>query len=284
MTWSTKIAAGVRWGCLIGIALGLVDTAAAQPSLDSLESRIRQQTAPGAAKPADAAAVPAQEQAPSLPGLPEAVPAPTPAARSANQPYLGVVVDDRNDRGRGLRVLQVASGGPGQRAGLRVQDLITAVAGRQVRQMSDLVDALEPHAPGDTIWLDVLRGLHTQRLRLTLGQRPPPIGAAPVQPGGPPASAPAPEPVPIPPPAERARPALPGAAAAAPDEIILLPPKTEPAAPPAAKPPVPAPPTPQPTADEHSRIERLERRIVELEQRISQLERALAEPARKPGK
>ena len=48
---------------------------------------------------------------------------------------MGIVADDQNDRGRGVRVLDVTADGPGAKAGLRTQDLIVSLSGMRVRQL-----------------------------------------------------------------------------------------------------------------------------------------------------
>ena len=139
-------------------------------------------------------------------------------------------------------------GSPADKAGLRRQDLITAVAGVRVRQMTDMADILDNFAPGQGVDFDLLRGGKPEKLRLTLGERQ---AAA-----GPPASAP---------------------------EVIPLPPGETPAGPPEPQvgPALPPPQSGGPSLTETSRIERLERRIDQLERRVAELERQLAEARQK---
>jgi hypothetical protein len=86
--------------------------------------------------------------------------------------YLGLVADDQNDRGRGVRVLSVHPGSPADKAGIHVQDLITSMTGIRIRQMSDLSDILETFSPGQTTSLEVLRDDKRQTLKLVFGRRP----------------------------------------------------------------------------------------------------------------
>ena len=139
-------------------------------------------------------------------------------------------------------------GSPADKAGLRRQDLITAVAGVRVRQMTDMADILDNFAPGQGVDFDLLREGKPAKLRVTLAERQ----AATVQPSGPP------EVIPLPP----------GETAANSPE-----PQTGPRLPP--------PQSGGSSLTETSRIERLERRIDQLERRVAELERQLAEARQK---
>ena len=157
--------------------------------------------------------------------------------------YLGLIADDTNDRGRGVRVVEVAPGGPAAMGGLVVGDLITALAGVRIRQMSDIRQVVGLFPPGQRLVFEVLRDGKRQRLEVTLGRR----GTAPAP------TSTGPEVIPLPP-------AKPLAEEPLIDGPQLVPPKTDEGV--IAK---------QPT------IEQLLSRIKELENRIEELERALAE-------
>lgn len=264
----------------IGLALGLaavLDTASApaQPVLRRLERGIRER-AGEEANPADSAPQPPRPRR-----------AAAASAENARQRveqgsgYLGAIVDDRKDRGRGVRVLEVRPSGPAANAGLRPNDLIVSAAGARVRQMSDLADALAMFPPGGRLALEILRDGRRQSLTVTLGPHPavkPPAGELP-------------EPIPPPPgspqaPTERSISQMPG-----PPEIPLIaPPPDVPGEPPLAGPTLLTPAAPASRAAEQQtkieelqrRVEQLEQRNKELEQRIEKLERALAEAAKKP--
>jgi S1-C subfamily serine protease len=51
-------------------------------------------------------------------------------------------------------------------------DVITSVAGRPVRTLTDLRSALEDHSPGDTVAVEILRGGAAQEVSLTLANQP----------------------------------------------------------------------------------------------------------------
>jgi hypothetical protein len=201
-----------------------ISTSSAQPALERLERQIRQRVGtPDSAEPAGKDQ-PAARQ-------------PTPARReNAAAAYLGVVVDDRRDRGRGVRIVNVHTGSPAEKAGLLRQDLIVSVAGIRVRQLSDLNDMLEMCRPGQGVEFEVLRNGQSQKSRVVLGQRP-------------------------------------AAAAPGPQSVEAVPP---PQGEPIPAPPEPgAGPQLQPAPPEAARVERLEQRIKELERRVDELEREL---------
>src|SRR5207249_8846688 len=54
------------------------------------------------------------------------------AEKPVERGYLGVVTDDGQDKGRGVRVIEVVKGSPAEEAGLKVGDLITAIAEKPV--------------------------------------------------------------------------------------------------------------------------------------------------------
>jgi S1-C subfamily serine protease len=58
---------------------------------------------------------------------------------AAPRPWLGLYINDEEDQ---LRVAQVASGGPAERAGLRRGDLLIAIGGQRVHRLADFYRAL----------------------------------------------------------------------------------------------------------------------------------------------
>ena len=57
----------------------------------------------------------------------------------------------------GAQLYEVAPGSPAEAAGLRCDDVVTAVDGQPVRTSADLVSAIRAHAPGETVRLTVQR-------------------------------------------------------------------------------------------------------------------------------
>ena len=62
--------------------------------------------------------------------------------------------------------------GPGNKAGLKSGDVITAINGNKVEDSNELTMAVTQHAPGETVSLDVLRNGQPMKVNVTLGQRP----------------------------------------------------------------------------------------------------------------
>jgi S1-C subfamily serine protease len=88
---------------------------------------------------------------------------------------------------RGVLVAQVVDGGPSAAAGLRAgreefrfqsrrvprdADVITALAGRPVRDSDDLGTILNDYRPGQTIDLAIVRDKKPKTLRVKLTRRP----------------------------------------------------------------------------------------------------------------
>lgn len=117
-------------------------------------------------------------------------------AASAEPGYLGVITDDREDRGFGVRVMEIIPGGPALAAGLQEGDLIVAANGAQVRSMDDLAAVVQKTPAGGRITFDLLRERQMVQATVTLGKRPAPgerrfeqFGAIPDQGGVPQAPA-----------------------------------------------------------------------------------------------
>lgn len=96
---------------------------------------------------------------------------PLPAER-VEPGYLGAIADDRDENGRGVRVMKVAEGGPAAQGGLRERDLVTAIDGRPIRKMDDVARHLEATTAGARMVFDVERDGRGLRLPITLGARP----------------------------------------------------------------------------------------------------------------
>jgi serine protease Do len=131
---------------LAGI-LGLIGTRViAQPTLDRVEQQLRQE------------AVAPQR--------------PAPASPNPTEPgYLGVIADDRQDRGSGVRVLEVIAGGPAAKGGVQTGDLITSINGQPVRLMEEMGRVLERLSVGAQLNITVNRQGTDQQLEVTLGRR-----------------------------------------------------------------------------------------------------------------
>ncbi|MFD5253882.1 trypsin-like peptidase domain-containing protein [Streptomyces bobili] len=94
----------------------------------------------------------------------------------ATHPVIGVTLD-MDYAGDGARVgtddsggsAPVTAGGPGDRAGIRPGDVITAVDGRRVHSGEELIVKTRAHRPGDSLELTVERDGKERTLSLVLG-------------------------------------------------------------------------------------------------------------------
>jgi serine protease Do len=69
-------------------------------------------------------------------------------------------------------VNQVTPGEPGDKAGLKMGDVITAIDGKQVEGSDDLTMDVISRAPGSRVTLDILRNSQPMKIEVTLGTRP----------------------------------------------------------------------------------------------------------------
>jgi serine/threonine-protein kinase len=84
------------------------------------------------------------------------------------RPYVGVALGDEPGGG-GAVITEVVAGSPGEAAGLKAGDLITALDGQAVSNRQALVDAIAAKSPGDTVAFTVQRVLD---IPVTLGTQP----------------------------------------------------------------------------------------------------------------
>ena len=85
--------------------------------------------------------------------------------------YLGVTLQD--DPNGGARVQSVVPGGPGAKAGLQPQSVITAIGDRTVADVAGLSQALAGHQPGDVVSVQILKpNGEGATLTVTLGELP----------------------------------------------------------------------------------------------------------------
>lgn len=99
-------------------------------------------------------------------------PAKNEAEKPAERGFLGVISDDANDKGRGVRIVELVKGSPAEEAGLKVGDLITSINGKAVRQTPDVPDATQGAGPGTKLSITVQRDATIRTITVTLGRRP----------------------------------------------------------------------------------------------------------------
>jgi serine protease Do len=72
----------------------------------------------------------------------------------------------------GAIVGDVTPGAPGQKAGLKSGDVVTAIDGKKVQGSDDLTMDVISHTPGSTVTLDIVRNGQPMKVNVTLGTRP----------------------------------------------------------------------------------------------------------------
>ena len=87
----------------------------------------------------------------------------------ARYPVIGAQVQTGGDDGDGARIDRVNPDTPAQEAGLRKDDVVTAVDGERVTDGIALIVAIRTHQPGETIEFTVERGGEERTVRITLG-------------------------------------------------------------------------------------------------------------------
>jgi putative serine protease PepD len=89
------------------------------------------------------------------------------ATGHAAHSQLGIGVGDAGTPGATVRA--VTAGGPAERAGLRVGDVVTTVADRRVTDANSLIVAVRAHAPGSVVTVTYTRGGTQSTAQVTLG-------------------------------------------------------------------------------------------------------------------
>lgn len=96
-------------------------------------------------------------------------------------PYIGVVGFDREiakfykkakDIQEGVYVIDIDTNGPGYRAGIRIDDIITKIENIDVTNMLDLRKAIYSYRVGDSIRVEVLRNNRSHILDVELAKKP----------------------------------------------------------------------------------------------------------------
>ena len=95
--------------------------------------------------------------------------------------YFGAVMDDADNKG-GSKLSTVTADSPAAKAGLKDNDIVTAVDGKKVTNAEELIASYQDKKVGDKLKLTVVRDGKEQTIEITLGTRPgetpPPAAAA----------------------------------------------------------------------------------------------------------
>ena len=77
----------------------------------------------------------------------------------------------KRDQDHGLLVLWLEEGGPAEKAGLFVGDILVAISDQPVSESDDLFAALGSETVGKSIAVEVLRGGRPETVNVTVGER-----------------------------------------------------------------------------------------------------------------
>jgi S1-C subfamily serine protease len=97
------------------------------------------------------------------------------AAELGPRPHLGVAVISEPDA-TGLTLGEVSPEGPGGKAGLKQNDRIVQVDGKEVKTIAGLQGILAAHKPGDPVAVKVVRDGKEETFTVTLGEAPKALG------------------------------------------------------------------------------------------------------------
>ena len=86
--------------------------------------------------------------------------------------FLGVSTTETQDGSGGAQVVDLVSGGPAQKAGLAVGDLIVTFDGKPVSSADGLSGLVQARQPGDTVQVVVERNGASRTISVTLGTKP----------------------------------------------------------------------------------------------------------------
>jgi membrane-associated protease RseP (regulator of RpoE activity) len=85
-----------------------------------------------------------------------------------NTPFMGIEMANPENAATGVLVNSVISGSPAEKAGIKAQDTITAVDGKEVKSPSDLLRVVLGYKVGDTIKVTINRSGQSQEISVTL--------------------------------------------------------------------------------------------------------------------
>ncbi len=100
---------------------------------------------------------------------------------SVSRGYVGIAMDDLTadkayffgvNKGDGVIVMTVEKGSPADKAGVQVNDIVTAVNGKEVKNMGELRRNVSMLHPGEKVELAILRGGKSMNITVTVAKRP----------------------------------------------------------------------------------------------------------------
>lgn len=89
--------------------------------------------------------------------------------RAPSDAYMGVFGEDASN---GAKITRVTDEGPGEKAGLLNDDVITEIDGKKISSYQEFIDILQPKKPDDKMKLAIQRGKETKVVTVSLEARP----------------------------------------------------------------------------------------------------------------
>ncbi len=90
---------------------------------------------------------------------------------SLDKGYLGATLKSPTTGDAGAQIVTVAQGSPASKAGLKRNDVITAIDGQAIKSRGDLSARITARSPGDVVKLDVIRNSEQINVEVTLGKK-----------------------------------------------------------------------------------------------------------------
>jgi putative serine protease PepD len=101
------------------------------------------------------------------------------AGQTVQHSYLGVATPPAQEQAlstqaaKGVSVSSVTTGGPAEKAGIKVGDVIEKIDSTPVTSYDQLVSVLARYTPGQSVTLTISRNGQIKQIKVTLGNRPP---------------------------------------------------------------------------------------------------------------
>jgi serine protease Do len=84
--------------------------------------------------------------------------------------YLGILLADAES---GVKISEVMPDTAAAKAGLKANDVVLSLGGKAVKDVSNFIESVGEHKPGDEVTLRIKRGDAEKEIKATLGKRPP---------------------------------------------------------------------------------------------------------------
>jgi putative serine protease PepD len=92
------------------------------------------------------------------------------AGKTVRHPYLGVQLSGAS--AGGAQVVAMTTNAPAVKAGVKINDLITAIDGKPVTSTDQFIATIDTYSPGNVVTLTIKRGANTITIKVALGVRP----------------------------------------------------------------------------------------------------------------